>query len=689
MSFRQYGGTNYASTNNIVKNKYTNSSNLSVMKIIGQPNSVINSDSDISIHGNLLVSGNLTVNLNLLIYGNITVSGSLTVNSLIFSNGTTQTTAYKSLGPTGTFNNTKIVINSYGQIDSISDGEVYTGPTGLQGDKYLSPTLSNFSPLPAEGGTTTVTVNNGLAYITGNSIIVTATASPLSNRFEGTVQNYNSNTGVLIIYNIVNFMGSIWATNTPAIVNLDGIDGPTGPTGITGPSNPNSTAILLSNNSISSNSYITFATGPTGYNNLNTSSGLTYNPNTSALIIGGTGTSLSCPNANFIIFPSAILKSLSSLIGENSTNIGSNSTYRYHGNNGSPEDSFITNYAYAGSTVFYNVSASSTGPTGPTGSIETLRINTTSITAYEKFIIQSAGTGGAPLLSIRDTTYNNNNTINFLPNNPTGTNYNTMSQIGDDMIFSGGINSNTGSSLLLTTFSRSLSCGIRLNTLNTPSLVLGCGGQSSVPINNITFTGSTGPTGSVTISSASDITLLPSITGPTGYVNIKQGNLKISNPIYGPNENIVNGYFNNPNLIGSSIGGQINNSVTLVSGTGSYLTSEINLQNGVYIVQNNPVFRVGPTGPVTINSGRLGMNSAQGLFGGNSIVLGHKTVPANSYFSESGIQATYTYPGGTGVQMLICYDFTGPTGTTIVSVGGSSSLSGPTGTGFYSFTRIA
>jgi len=166
-------------------------------------------------------------------------------------------------------------------------------------------------------------------------------------------------------------------------------------------------------------------------------------------------------------------------------------------------------------------------------------------------------------------------------------------------------------------------------------------------------------------------------------------NLKISNPIYGPNENIVIGSFNDPNLIGSSINGQINNSVTLVSGTGSYLTSEINLQNGVYIVQNNPVFRVGPTGPVTINSGRLGMNSAEGLFGQNSIVLGPKTVPANSYFSENGIQATYTYPGGTGVQMLICYDFTGPTGTTIVSVGGSSSLSGPTGTGFYSFSRIA
>jgi len=61
MSFRQYGGTNYASKNNIVKNNYTNSSTLSVTSTIGQTNGVVNSNSDISIHGNLVVSKNLTV----------------------------------------------------------------------------------------------------------------------------------------------------------------------------------------------------------------------------------------------------------------------------------------------------------------------------------------------------------------------------------------------------------------------------------------------------------------------------------------------------------------------------------------------------------------------------------------------------------------------------------------------------
>ena len=57
MSFRQYGGTNYASRNNIIKNHYTNASNLSVMNKIGQPSSVIKSDSDININGNLIISG--------------------------------------------------------------------------------------------------------------------------------------------------------------------------------------------------------------------------------------------------------------------------------------------------------------------------------------------------------------------------------------------------------------------------------------------------------------------------------------------------------------------------------------------------------------------------------------------------------------------------------------------------------
>jgi hypothetical protein len=45
MSFRQYGGINYAARNNIVKNNYTNANNLSVMTKVGQPSSIINVES--------------------------------------------------------------------------------------------------------------------------------------------------------------------------------------------------------------------------------------------------------------------------------------------------------------------------------------------------------------------------------------------------------------------------------------------------------------------------------------------------------------------------------------------------------------------------------------------------------------------------------------------------------------------
>ena len=54
MSFRQYGGTNYAAKNNIVKNNYTNSNNLSIMKQIGQPVSAISVQSGLYLTNNIV-----------------------------------------------------------------------------------------------------------------------------------------------------------------------------------------------------------------------------------------------------------------------------------------------------------------------------------------------------------------------------------------------------------------------------------------------------------------------------------------------------------------------------------------------------------------------------------------------------------------------------------------------------------
>lgn len=48
MSFRQYGGLNYAPKHNIVSSNYNSSNNLSITQYVGQPNSLINFSSDIS-----------------------------------------------------------------------------------------------------------------------------------------------------------------------------------------------------------------------------------------------------------------------------------------------------------------------------------------------------------------------------------------------------------------------------------------------------------------------------------------------------------------------------------------------------------------------------------------------------------------------------------------------------------------
>ena len=83
MSFRQYGGINYAARNNIVKSNYTNANNLSVMTKVGQPSSIINFESDISgntIYGPYNFQGDVNITGNLGVMGTTTLGSTLTVN---------------------------------------------------------------------------------------------------------------------------------------------------------------------------------------------------------------------------------------------------------------------------------------------------------------------------------------------------------------------------------------------------------------------------------------------------------------------------------------------------------------------------------------------------------------------------------------------------------------------------------
>ena len=75
MSFRQFGGINYAPKHNIVASNYNTSNNLLVTQNVGQPNSYINFLSDIS--GNINIYGDLDISGNLNISGDIDCSGNI------------------------------------------------------------------------------------------------------------------------------------------------------------------------------------------------------------------------------------------------------------------------------------------------------------------------------------------------------------------------------------------------------------------------------------------------------------------------------------------------------------------------------------------------------------------------------------------------------------------------------------
>jgi cytoskeletal protein CcmA (bactofilin family) len=84
MSFRKYGGTQYSAHQNIVRSNINSTDKFYVTQNIGQPNTYINLESDLSgnliIYGDLDVSGNLHVQKNLDVSGNVDISGNTDIN---------------------------------------------------------------------------------------------------------------------------------------------------------------------------------------------------------------------------------------------------------------------------------------------------------------------------------------------------------------------------------------------------------------------------------------------------------------------------------------------------------------------------------------------------------------------------------------------------------------------------------
>ncbi len=148
-------------------------------------------------------------------------------------NGLDQNTIIGITGPTGSNGQTGAdgQTGSTGQIGPTGP----TGPTGLSGDRYNTQTQGATLINPTLGGSVGLTVGTGLAYISGNSVVVING----SDRFEGTVSLYTSVSGAMTIDGIANIIGTFSGT-VVYNVNLDGIDGPTGATGpgLTGTTGP-------------------------------------------------------------------------------------------------------------------------------------------------------------------------------------------------------------------------------------------------------------------------------------------------------------------------------------------------------------------------------------------------------------------------------------------------------------------
>lgn len=146
MSFRKYGGTQFARSHNIVKSNVNTTDSFYVTQNVGQPNTYINFESDIS--GNMNIYGDLDISGNLNVQGNINFDGDLTKNDIpynpggsilgtnniwtgintfsnqiVYADATNQTSAYTGAGIlSGSYTSSNITINSVGKITAISNG---------------------------------------------------------------------------------------------------------------------------------------------------------------------------------------------------------------------------------------------------------------------------------------------------------------------------------------------------------------------------------------------------------------------------------------------------------------------------------------------------------------------------------------------------------------------------------------
>jgi hypothetical protein len=196
MSFRKYGGTQYSANQNIVKSNINTADKFYVTKNVGQPNTYINFESDIS--GNIIIYGDLDVTKNLRVQKDIDCSGNLYVQEDIDCSGNLNVS--KNIDTNGYL---------YVQEDIDCNGNLYTA-----GDAYI-----NNLTVGRGGGNkitnTTFGYQSFLNNITGSDNVSVGHKALLNNNGSNNTA-LGSNTGIKLTGNSSNntFLGSNTNVNT-------------------------------------------------------------------------------------------------------------------------------------------------------------------------------------------------------------------------------------------------------------------------------------------------------------------------------------------------------------------------------------------------------------------------------------------------------------------------------------------
>ena len=208
MSFRKYGGTQFASSHNIVKSNVNTTDSFYVTQNVGQPNTYINFESDIS--GNIIIYGDLDVSGNIYTTGDIDCFGNLDVSGNIDCSGNLQVQqdidCFGNLDVSGNIDcsgNLDVSGNITAYYMFLSSGSNYTtANNGVVPKSYVDSVASGIRPLPASilcSNVAPITLSGNTQTIDGVTLNSSFNGSPILVNAQGGQNVANINNGIYII----------------------------------------------------------------------------------------------------------------------------------------------------------------------------------------------------------------------------------------------------------------------------------------------------------------------------------------------------------------------------------------------------------------------------------------------------------------------------------------------------------